>query len=187
MNLVDAIYHRRAVRNYSEQLVEEDKIRFLIAAAVQAPSALNRQPWSFVVVTDRVVIEHLGDNARKYMLANLSKLPHLGEYRPMLSSPNFYIFHRAPVLIVICATMPDRLARQDCCLAAENLMLAAHGVGLGTCWIGLAEPWLNQPAGKDAVKIPAEHAAVAPIVIGYPASVSVAPPRRPPHITWVEG
>lgn len=187
MNLVDAIYHRRAIRNYTEQFVEEDKIRFVIAAAVQAPNALNRQPWSFAVVTDRAVLEHLGDSARTYMLANLPKMPHLTEYRPMLSSPSFRIFHGAPALIVISAVTPDSMARQDCCLAAENLMLAAHGIGLGTCWIGLAELWLNQPTGKDAIKIPAEHVAVAPIVIGYPAGTCAAPPRRPPHITWIEG
>jgi nitroreductase len=90
-------------------------------------------------------------------------------------------------LIVICATEPDPMAQQDCCLAAENLMLAAHGRAAGTCWIGFAEPWLNQPEGKAALKIPVEHAPVAPIIIGYPRGEHPAPPRREPRIAWIEG
>lgn len=187
MNLVDAIYHRRAIRNYLETPVEDEKIRFVIAAAIQAPTAMNRQPWSFVVVTDRTALARFGDRARAHMLATLTESSLLGDYRPMLSSPGFRIFYNAPTLIVICATAPDAMAKQDCCLAAQNLMLAAHGIGLGTCWIGLAQSWLQQPEGKDALKIPADHVAVAPLLIGYPATAYAAPPRHPPHITWIEG
>ena len=187
MNLVDAIYHRRAIRDYAARAVEEEKLRFVIAAAIQAPSAMNRQAWSFVVVTDRDALERFGTRAQVHMRAGFAENPVLADYRHTLASTDFRIFYNAPALIVICATAPDRMAMIDCCLAGENLMLAAHGIGLGTCWIGLSEPWLNQPEGKDALKIPPEHTAVAPIVIGYPAVACAAPPRPPPHITWREG
>jgi nitroreductase len=79
------------------------------------------------------------------------------------------------------------MAQHDCCLAAATLMLAAHGQGLGTCWIGLAEPWLGTPAGRQALGMPAEQAAVAPIIIGHPRGHPAAPPRRPPDIAWIRG
>jgi nitroreductase len=159
----------------------------VIAAAIQAPSGVNRQPWSFVAVTDRRLLERCSREAKAHLLASLSANPHLSAFREHLASPAFNIFYNAPALIVICATEPDPMAQQDCCLAAATLMLAAHGRGLGTCWIGFAQPWLNQSAGKAALGIPADHLPVAPIIIGRPRGETPAPPRREPAITWIEG
>ncbi|MGO8915078.1 MAG: nitroreductase family protein [Stellaceae bacterium] len=187
MNLLDALYHRRAIRDYTDAPVDQQLLHSVIAAATRAPNAMNRQPWSFVVVTNRPVLDRCSARAKAHSLASLSANPHLAGYREHLASPTFNIFYNAPALIVICATQPDPMAQQDCCLAAENLMLAAHGSGLGTCWIGFAEAWLNQPEGKAELKLPAEHAPVAPIIIGHPRGEHPAPPRREPHITWIEG
>jgi len=187
MNIIDALYHRRAVRDYVDAPVDEESLRFVIAAAIHAPNAMNRQPWSFVAVTDRTLLNRCSNAAKAHCLASLSANPHLAGYREHLASPAFNVFYNAPALIVICATEPDPMAQQDCCLAAENLMLAACERSLGTCWIGFAESWLNQPKGKDELKIPANHIAVAPIIIGHPHGDHPAPPRRAPHITWIEG
>jgi nitroreductase len=186
MDLVEAIYHRRAVRDYAEAPVEEQALRSVIAAATQAPSGMNRQPWSFVVVANRALLRRCSERAKAHLLASLAANPLLGGYRDMLAAPDFNIFYNAPALIVICAAEPDGMAQHDCCLAAANLMLAAHGSGLGTCWIGFAEAWLNQPEAKADLKIPAAHVAVAPIIIGHPRTRPPAPPRREPHIIWIE-
>lgn len=186
MNVMDAIYQRRAVREYSGAPVDRGLIRAAIAAATQAPNALNRQPWSFVVVTNRAMLDVCSERAKAHALATLTSQPPFSRHRQQLASRSFDIFHGAPALIVICATEPDPMAEQDCCLAAENLMLAAHAAGLGTCWIGFAQPWLNQPEGKRAFRIPAGHVAVAPIVIGHPGGETPAPPRRPAEITWID-
>ena len=187
MDLLDAIQHRRAVRDYLDVPVERDALHSVIAAATFAPSGMNRQPWSFVVVTDRESRHRWSDQAKQHLLASLSDNPHLAGYREHLESPAFNIFYNAPALIVICATEPDQMAMQDCCLAAENLMLAAHGRGLGTCWIGFAAPWLNLPQGKAELRIPAEHVPVAPIIIGHPRGEPAMPARRKPQVAWIEG
>ena len=54
MDVVEAIYHRRAVREYTSDLVDQETLKFLIDAAIQAPSAVNQQPWSFAVVRDKI-------------------------------------------------------------------------------------------------------------------------------------
>jgi nitroreductase len=185
MKLVDAIYHRRAVREYLDRPVEQSILRDLIDAAIQAPSAMNRQDWAFTVVTKRATLDLISERAKALDLAMIGDNPHLAGLRDHLTAPDFHIFYNAPALIVISATLPDAMAQQDCCLAAQNLMLAAHGRGLGSCWIGLAQAWLNTPEAHDELMMPAGHAAVAPIIVGYPKAPPPAVPRHAPHITWV--
>ena len=147
---------------------------------------MNRQPWSFVVVKDRALLDRCADRAKAHVLASLVPGSPLAHYRDHLASRDFHVFYNAPALVVICATATDHMAAQDCCLAAQNLMLAAHARGLGTCWIGFAESWLNQPTGKKELGIPFHHVPVAPIIIGHPHAVPAPPERRNPDISWFE-
>lgn len=186
MDLMDAIFHRRATRDFTQAPVDDDAIRFVIGAAVQAPNAMNRQPWSFAVVKNRAILDRCAERAKAHVLASLAPGSPLAHYRDHLASREFHIFYNAPALIVISATAPDAMATQDCCLAAQNLMLAAHGNGLGTCWIGFAESWLSQPEGRKEIGIPSHHRPVAPIIIGHPRIAPPAPPRRQPDILWIE-
>jgi nitroreductase len=186
MDIMEAILHRRATRDYTMAGVDDETLDAVVAAAVQAPNAMNRQPWSFVIVKDRAILDHCAERAKADVLAGLEANSPLAHYREHLAAHSFHIFYNAPALVVICATEADEFARHDCCLAAQNLMLAAHAKGLGTCWIGFAESWLNKPEGKNELGIPANHVAVAPIIIGHPAAAPSAPPRRPPEIIWFE-
>jgi nitroreductase len=186
MDLMDAIYHRRAVREFSREPVDPELIRFVIAAAVQAPSAMNRQPWSFVVVEDQAALEHLSENAKALLLRTMREDTPLGHYRGLLADPGFHLFYHAPAVIVVCATSREEGVAEDCCLAAENLMLAAHGAGLGTCWIGFSRPWLDLPEGKKELGVPAHYVPVAPIAIGHPKAPMPAVPRNHPDILWIQ-
>lgn len=185
MNIIDALHHRRSIREFTDAAVDPDLLRFLIATAVEAPNSVNRQAWSFTVVTDRALLENCSTRAKAHTLAGLAAAPHLVAHREHLAAPGFNIFYNAPALIVISATESDAMALQDCCLAAAYLMLAAFERGLGTCWIGFAESWLNQPEGKAALEIPPAHIAVAPIIVGYPTAAPPAPARRTPAVTWI--
>ena len=187
VEVMEAIHRRRAVREYAEAAVDAETIRALIDAAIWAPTAVDRQAWSFVVVTDRAFLKKYSDAAKAHLLARLAANPHLAGLRGHLTSPEFNIFYGAPVLIVICATDPDPMAAQSACLAAENLMLAACARELGTCWIGLAEDWLNQQAAKSELMIPADHIPVAPIIVGHPLRLPEPPQRHAPSIVWIEG
>ena len=71
MDINAAIQGRRSVREYTAQPVEDTIIRQLIGAAVRAPSAVNLQPWAFVVVRDQTILDRISREAKKHMLATL--------------------------------------------------------------------------------------------------------------------
>jgi nitroreductase len=184
MELMDAIYKRRAVRAYKTQKVDRATVEVLIEAAIQAPSAMNQQPWAFGVVQDPDLLARWSGRAKAHFLATLDPGLHLGELRDMLASPDFNIFYDAGTLILICAKPGTMNGVEDCCLAAENLMLAACSLGFGTCVIGLARPWLNLAETKRELDIPADYEPVLPIIVGYPRGETPATPRNEPEILF---
>ena len=189
MDISEAIAGRRAVRDFTSEPVDEATLRALIADAVQAPSAINEQPWIFTVVRDQALLDRASVKAKALMLAATpaAALPgHAHAHaHAMLDDPHFQIFYHAPVLVLISATAPGPFVTEDCTLAAENLMLAAYGKGLGSCWIGLAQGDLDTPDGKAAFGLPAGCQPVAPIILGHPKSVAPPVARKAPEIHWV--
>lgn len=186
MDVLDAIAGRRAIRDFDAAPPDRATIERLIDAATRAPSAINRQPWGFAVIGDRQAMARCAKSIKAYVLHHLP--PALAQYRSVLANPDYDILHRAPALIIVCATAPDippaASSAEDCCLAAQNLMLAAYAAGLGTCWIGFARPWLATPDAKEALGIPQTWVPVAPIVIGTPHAVPPAVERRRSEIVW---
>jgi nitroreductase len=185
MDISEAIAGRRAVRDYGAQAVDEQTIRGLIDAAVQAPSAVNQQPCTFTVVRDQGVLDRISHDAKAHMLATMPASPHSDHFKSLLGDPAFHIFYRAPVLILISAVAQGPWIVEDCALAAENLMLAAYAAGLGTCWIGFAQSFLGTAEGKAALGLPAAWAPVAPIILGRARAAPPPVPRRPPEIRWI--
>ncbi len=185
MKLEDAILGRRAVREYTDQAIDEQAVRRLVAAAVQAPSAVNEQPWTFTVARDRNRLDRISREAKAHMLATMPAGVHSAHFRSLLSDPDFDIFHRAPALVVISARAQGPWIVEDCALAAENLMLAAFAEGLGTCWIGFAQSFLNTPSGKAILGLPEAWVPVAPIIVGRPKRAPPPVPRKEPEILWV--
>lgn len=185
MDVIDALYHRRAIRDFTEEPVDKDQINQLIDAAIQAPNAMDEQRWAFVVLRDRAVLKRISDEAKNLTLSMMGSAPHLAQFRAFLSQADFNIFYNAPALIVICGTEDDPFVEQDCCLAAANLMLAAHALGLGTCWIGFAEAWLGQAEAKKELGIPMPYRPIAPIILGHPRAQPQAPERHRPDVVWI--
>lgn len=185
MEIKEAIFGRRSVREYMSDAVDEQTIRRLIDAAVHAPNAVNQQPWTFTVVRDQTALARISGDAKRHMLATMPPSRHSDYFRSRLSDPNFHVFYHAPALIVISAIEQGPWIVEDCALAAENLMLAAHAAGLGTCWIGFAQGFLNTPAGKKALDLPAAWVSVAPIIVGHPKAATPAVPRKEPTVKWV--
>jgi nitroreductase len=185
MDVLEAIYSRRAVRDYTAEPVDEATLRQLIDAAIQAPSAVNQQPWSFCVIRDKPLLARISREAKAYMLRTSAAGLLSHHFEEILGDPNFDIFYRAPVLVVISAVGESAWAVENCSLAAENLMLAARAAGFGTCWIGFAQNWLGTQEGRSAIDLPAGYLPIAPIIVGHPKAHPPQVPRKPPEIRWI--
>lgn len=185
MDVWEAILSRRAVRDYRPEMIAEPDLRKLVIAASWAPSGMNDQPWHFTVVTDPAVLSNISEHAKTWMLSELADLPKSSHFRDAMKDPNFHLFYQAPAMIVISAPSDALWAKEDCSLAAQNLMLAATDSGLGTCWIGFAQGWLNTQEGKELLGLPKDAQVVAPLIIGYPKASTPSAPRKSPKITWI--
>ena len=149
MDAIQAIHTRRSVRKFENRAVPEELIQKLLAAAMQAPSARNQQPWQFVVVDDRELLQQVGD-----------------------INPNAKMAHAAPLGILVCGDL--RLEKSegywvvDCAAAVENMLLAAHALGLGAVWTGVyPRPERMEGLGR-LFGLPESIIAHSFVVIGYP-------------------
>lgn len=146
--LIDTIFSRRSIRKYTKEPVSEEEIKTILEAAMAAPSASNRKPWHFVVVTER---------------ETLNRLAKAHKYAKMLNE--------APLCISVCGdqSVSERFWVQDCSAATENLLLAVTALGLGAVWCGVHP---SQERVKDVSKILGIDTPIVPlnlIAIGHPA------------------
>jgi nitroreductase len=151
VDVIDMIYKRGSIRNYTETPVERDTIETLLRAAMAAPTAINRQPWEFIVVTDEQKIARV---KKEFIFAR----------------------YNAPVAIIVCGNM--KLARkglerefwiQDCSAAVENILIAATSLGLGSVWIGVYPLETRVRLIKRIFRIPEHVIPLCLVHIGYPA------------------
>jgi nitroreductase len=146
-DLIQTIFARRSIRKYQEQAVSEKHIDTLLQAAMAAPSASNRKPWHFVVITERERLDGLAD---------------LLPYGKMLAE--------APLAIAVCGepAMSDYWV-QDCSAATENLLLAATALGLGAVWLGVYPREERAGAVAQRLELPTGTLPLNVIAIGHPA------------------
>jgi nitroreductase len=160
---------RRSVRDYTDQVPDEEQIRQVLEAGLEAPSGFNLQPWEFVV------IQH--DQALREAIADITLISDL---RGNVHKQRWIL--RAPVwIIVLCnpkwttgrygGEWAQRINNQDISAAIENMLLAATALGLGTCWMG----GFDEPALCELLHLPENIYPVALLTVGYPAG----PTRRP--------
>jgi nitroreductase len=158
MEAYEAILTRRSIRAYTDQPIPDELIRKLLVAAVSAPSAGNGQPWQFVVITERAVLDALAE---------------LLPFGKML--------HQAPLALAVCGDAKGAAREgywvQDCSAATENLLLAAHALGLGGVWLGVY-PREDRAAGvRKILNIPEQITPLCVISLGYPAEPSASVDR----------
>jgi nitroreductase len=182
MEAIQAIYERRATRRYTGETIDDPVVRELIEAAIQAPSAVNRQPWAFVIVQNEVLLRRISDIA----LDSIRDLPELhlvpGPFHEAIEKGEFDIFYGAGTLILLCAKEGYEHADWDVCFAAQNLMIAARARGLGSCPIGFAWPALERPEVREALGIPTGYRPIMPLVVGPVDAFPPGPGRKPPEV-----
>jgi len=186
MQLEHAIRQRRAVRHFLHQPVATAAIERLIDAALQAPSAVNKQPWLFTVIREAKLLDLISLQSKKHLITLIDSDDAPQEFRTILSDRDFHILYHAPALIVISVLKDDVWAKEDAALAAQNLMLTAYAEGLGTCWVGFAQRWLETKDGRKAIDVPEYYRPVAPIIVGHPKGTAAPVPRNLPTICWID-
>lgn len=150
--VINNILKRTSVRSYEDRAVESEKVEKLLRAGMAAPTAVNKQPWHFIVITDKNQLQKLSE-----------------------ANPNAGMAAKAPLAIVVCGDMDKALegdARefwvQDCSAATENILLAATGMGLGAVWTGTYPSKERCAAVADVLRLPETLIPLNTIVIGYP-------------------
>jgi len=144
---LNTIYSRRSVRSFTGEAVPRESLAKIVRAAMAAPSAVNIQPWSFVVVTKRETLDELCD-----------KLP----YAKMLD--------KAGAAIVVCG-IPDFSKDywvMDCSAASENILLACHALGLGAVWTAVYVDKERIANVRNILHIPENIIPLNVIPIGVP-------------------
>jgi len=185
MNVTEAIAARRSTRAFTPEKPSDPVVRALLEAAVQAPSAMNTQPWSFAVVQDAAQLERYSDGAKLLLLERQPRTKKTSRYAELLASKDFNVFYDATTLVVIGVEEPNDYSQADCWLAAANLMLAATEAKLGTCCIGFAIPLLNTGDVKRELGFGPRALIAAPIIVGTPSVVPAPVPRFDPRVvSW---
>ncbi len=175
MDLMEGLLTRRSVRKYeTERKIDKETIKEIIKAAQYAPTAHNKQPWEFLVVDDREVLEHLRHIQRWTSFAK-----------------------DAACVVFVCGDTEKSFSRNkenekwtfidvDCAIATENLMLAAWAKGIGTCYCGAAPMQRVVDDLKEYLHLPENIRPFAIITMGYPAETPKQPDDRynPDKIHW---
>ena len=145
------IFKRRSIRSFHRDItVSENDIKALLEAGMAAPSARNKKPWHFIVITDRKTLDKLSE-----------------------AHPHADMLKEATLCIAVCADpeISERYWVQDCSAATENILIAAANMGLGAVWLGCHPREERKKAIKPLLGIPENIELLSLIAIGHPAEV----------------
>ncbi|MCH5240557.1 MAG: nitroreductase family protein [Muribaculaceae bacterium] len=150
--VMENILTRTSIRQFTDQKIDKDIIDNLLKAGMAAPSAVNAQPWAFVVVDDKAILDSLN------------------EVKP------WFNLKTATAAIIVCGDMSKAMEGpgreywvQDCSAVTENILLAAHAYGLGAVWCGVYPNQEIIPGVVKVLNLPENIIPLNVITMGYPA------------------
>ncbi|MEX0986915.1 MAG: nitroreductase family protein [Bacteroidales bacterium] len=152
------IISRRSIRKYSDRVIPDEDIRKILRSAMYAPSAVNCQPWHFIVVTDKERFETIMD-----------------------FHPNASFLKGASHAILVCGDEEMQHDQgyyiADCAASTQNLLLAAHAMGIGSCWIGVYPRVKRVEMFRELFGLPEHIQPFALVSLGYPTGTKETPER----------
>lgn len=158
MDAYQAIVTRRSIRKYLDTPIPSETLDKVLEAAMQAPSAVNKQPWHFVVIDDRELIERIPD-----------------------IHPHARMATGAPCAILVCGDSQSvhgpGYIPQDCSASTQNILLAAHALGLGAVWCGVFSRPEREDGFRSLLSLPEEIVPFSLVVLGYPDEQKESPRR----------
>lgn len=170
MKAMETLFSRRSIRKFTAEQISEQTIQEILEAAMSAPSAGNQQPWHFVVIDDRILLDQI----------------------PSMH-PHSLMCKEASIAILVCGdlSLEKHVGYwvQDCAAATENLLLSIHALGLGGVWVGVYPRDERVKGFRKLLNIPEQVIPFALIPIGHPAEQKPSRPdrynqSRIHHNTW---
>jgi nitroreductase len=158
MKLFESLFNRRSIRNYTSEKIHNAELEKIIEAGMYAPSAVNKQPWHFVIFRDKSTINAIIEVHPNSKMLNQASAGILICFDKKLEHDNGY----GPI---------------DCSAATQNMLLAAHELGFGTCWIGIYPREKRVSTLHNLFNLPEHVIPFAVVSVGYPNEVKQKPER----------
>ena len=155
MDMLNAILHRRSVRQYTDEAIPESKLTAILHAGLAAASSKNRRPWELIVVRDRAMLDKLCD------------------CRP--GAGNLLRKCQTAIVVAADAELVDVWV-EDCASAITQMHIAADALGVGSCWLQVRKRMApdgvasTEDVVRNLLGIPAKYGVMAMLTLGMPAS-----------------
>jgi nitroreductase len=167
-DIFTTIHQRKSVRNFTGKIVPQELLLELVKSGMAAPSAVNCQPWEFIIVTERITLDKLGD-----------------------ALPYAKMIYKAGAAIIVCGD-PSKSHKQkieyailDPALASQNILLAAEALELGAVWTAAYPYPERMHSVRSILHIPENIIPLNVIPIGYPTGEDIPKNKyRPEKIHW---
>lgn len=159
MDLLEGIFSRRSIRNYTGGKIPAEHITEIIRAGMYAPSARNRRPWHFIVIDDKSIF---------------ARVMKIHPYSAMLSGASHAVLVCGDTLL----ENGPGYYRLDCSAATQNILLASHAMGYGAVWLGVEPREERIMAFRELFNLPLHIQPLALVSIGIPSSNSENLPDR---------
>ena len=183
--VMKTIMHRRSIRRFEQEQIQEEVLQQILQAGMYAPSAGGRQGVIFVVSQDKEVNERLGKIKRANSNPRMATATsYVSKEQPSIADdPKLTnAFYDAPTVITIFAPKNFLFSVDDCAVAAENMMLMADSLGIGSCYIGQGWTAFADSYGQEILQkweIPVGYYAVMQLLLGYPRKEDNHPAAKP--------
>lgn len=162
--VLEAIRNRRSVFRFDETQIERDKIDAILEAGRWAPSWLNKQPWTFIVITDQTIKNQLSEVVPTAFVQGLKE---------------------APICVAVVVDPEEEPSHfvEDGAAASQNMALAAYSLGLHSCWIGIYDLEKRRSSAEAKAKkildVPRDHRVIALLPMGYASGKIPKKDRKP--------
>lgn len=166
---IDIIHKRTSIRSFHDRKVSKEQLETIVRAGMAAPTAMNKQPWMFIVIEDKEVLQALGKDI-----------------------PTSKMVQQAPAAIIVCGDMKkagegwlQQYWIQDCSVASQNILLAITDLGLGGVWTSVYPAENRMKIVSEILHLPEHLIPLNIIPVGYPAeNKSPMDKWKPENVHW---
>ena len=193
--VLEIVKNRRSIRKYLPDQIKDNELASILEAGTYAPSGHNCQPWHFLVIQDKEVINYINDKTKQQMIGASEEWA-----AKMGRAEQYHTLHNAPTVIIVsgskeahsplplAATGTSYTPLVDCAASIQNMLIAAESLGIGSCWIGVINYLFALPLEMEKLGIPEHYQPYFAVTLGYKAKSALevtATERRTNIISYI--